>query len=250
MAFSFNTGSGQFNLGPSRSRSAMTITPSNIPAPDAPDMSELLATYEGLPRMFNPRAMLRTFDSAISESRTGTAQTGRNAATQYINSLRNLGVNTAGAGVVEAQARRAGNENTRALMSEREQLALQTKKEQAGIQASVASNLAGIRNDYVKTIADYNSKKASLQYQADASNAGTALSYDQLEQQRELEALRLAIASGGAAGTGLDAAVPDTISPGYIPNSGPIIPAMVNGRTQYGQVYSPGAIAAMGYRMV
>lgn len=250
--FSFSSGSGlKFTgLGPSRSRSAMTITPSPLPAPDAPDMSELLAAYGGLPQMFNPRRLLRTIDSAISASRTETGQTGRNAARAYTNQLQNYGINSAGAaGVVEAQARRAGNENTRELMSERESLALQAKKEQASLQANIGSSLAGIRNDYIKTIADYNSKKATLQYNADAANAGNALSYDQLEQQREIEEARLALAaSEGAGGTADPSAInPGPImTPGYIPNSGPLIPATINGIPQYRQVFTPGSIIAMG----
>lgn len=227
------------------SNASFKVTPPTEPPPEAPDMSELLAAYGGVPAAFNPARYVRGFDAAIGASRMATAQQGRNAGLAYSSRLQQMGVAPTAAGVVEAQARRAGNEQTRELMSEREQVALQARKEGMSLRASIAEKLAAIRDSYAKTVADYNARKAGFEFNASSVNAANALKDRELDMTEEELAARLGAAGGSPAAAGM----PPVITPGYIPTFGPITPATVNGRILPGQVISPDAIAAMGYRI-
>lgn len=235
-AFSLNGGDGGSSTAlslinrlsnPSTTTSALKITAPDLPPPEEPDYSELLAAYGAVPGVFNPRKLLRTFDSAIGASRLSAAQQGRNAGAAYSNRLMQQGVAPVAGGVVEAMGRRAGNENTRALMSEREGIALNAKKESMNLQAMIADKLAGIRDSYTKTVADYNARKAGLEFDTSSTNAANELKAAELNQRGVMTAAELAARMAAAGGTDDGDADREARSaaefvPGYIPSFGPI----------------------------
>lgn len=226
-----------------RGSTSLTVTPSDEPPPEMFDTSELVAQYEAVPQRFNPRRLLKSYDSALGESRAATQQQGNNAMRAYANRLMQMGVAPVASGVVGAQARRAGNANSTALLKDKETIASDMRAKAAGLQASIASNLASLRDSYTKTLADYNARQSSLKLNADQFNSGQGMRLLQMAEARRMQD------EATAASSGAEYMPQDVMTPGYIPNSGPITPATVNGIPQYGQVFSPASIIAMGGRL-
>lgn len=208
-------------------------------APTAPDISELTAQYGFAPRLANTGKLGKAIDSQITNTRASSAQQAANAARAYSARLMQMGISPLASGVVEGQVRTAGNREVADLTVKKEELQQQARKDAAMMAANLSQAIAGIRNDYSKTLADYNLRNATMQQQNNQFNAGLGLDAAKANMAAQQAAAELAAKlsmqgsgsgggggrGGGGPGGGLPVgADPHTFSPGYIPSWGPIQP--------------------------
>lgn len=213
------------------------------PPPTAPDIHELTDQYGFAPQLARRRT--KGIDDLILATRVGAAQSADNAAQGYSSRLQQLGFNPVSAGVVRAQVKRSGERPIADLTAQKDQMQYEARRDSATLAAQIANQIGSIRSAYSNTLADFNIRNAQLKQQNSQFNASTGLDVDKTNiatTQAEAElAARLAIASGGAggagggsAGVGGDGA---DFYPGYITNSGPIIPGRKDGVTYPGFVF-------------
>lgn len=221
----------------SSSSSRFQISPTNIPPPSEPVYPELQDQYGLVPSRFNTKAATSSLDAAIEAIHASSGQAGQNAARSYSQRLTQQGQNPVAAGVVQAQVEASGNRQAGELAVQRDNLKLQANKDAAMVAAGLAEQISSLRNDYVKTLADYNSRQAGLNFRTKATNATNAMSGEELALKRRLTDAQLAQLTATGGGQVKGPAGPadqlgttwQDIDPGYIPSFGPIVPGRMNG---------------------
>lgn len=208
-----NTDSGAGTASSLQSlQSGSTFDPSSIPdAPDAPDISELTGLFDRVPNLFNPRKIGRAFDDTISTTRSQGFQAASNAGKSYAAREMQMGINPVSAGVVEAQSRAPVYGAVNDLTRDKEAAKQKVRSEGASLSAQIASAIGGIRENYVKTLADYNLGAAGLAERSSEFTTATGQSREQIDYARN---------KADSAEAKANAA-----TPGYIPNAGAIDPS-------------------------
>lgn len=193
-------------------QSGSTFDPSSIPdAPDAPDISELTGLFDRVPNLFNPRKIGRAFNDTINTTRSQGFQAASNASKSYAAREMQMGINPVSAGVVEAQARAPVYGAVNDLTRDKEAAKQKVRSEGASLSAQIASAIGGIRENYVKTLADYNLGAAGLAERSSEFTTATGESREQIDYARSKADEKEAEAKNARVG--------------YIPDQGPIDPS-------------------------
>lgn len=226
------------------------ISPSTIPPPKEPSYPELQDQYGLVPQRFDARNAANSIEDTINAVKASSSQAGQNAARAYSARQTQQGQNPLGAGVVEAQVKNQGFNTVRDLAVQRDTLKLQANKDAAMVAAGIAEQISSLRNDYTKTLADYNARQAGLDFQTKQANVSNDFQAEDLVMKKKLAQAQLAQLLGGkgetaAAAKGNPAGVGESgtfmdFFPGYITNSGPIIGSRYRGVTDSNRVYYPG----------
>jgi hypothetical protein len=213
-------------------------------APTEPDFHELTDQYGAAPLL--GRRKTKGIDDLISATRVASGQAADNASQGYASRLAQQGFNPVAAGVVRAQVQKSGNRPIAELTAQKEQMQYEARKDAASLAATIANQIGSLRESYSRTLADYNARKAQLDQQNNQFNASSALDVGKTNlsaSQTDADlAARIAL-SGGAEGAGTKSAARPVgypgsdFFPGYIPNSGPIVPGRVGGTTYPGYVF-------------
>lgn len=218
-------------------------------------MGELTALYGKVPGMVDPRKVGKAFDGAIGTVQGMGGQIANNAATEAVarGGVTGGQINSS---MAKAQAMLPVYDTTSKLKVDKAAAVLDAGKAKASIMGGMASTMANLRTNYLTALGNLhlggqNSTNAWVAGQQQLLQKQTAD-----DRQYDLSMEQLATrASGGAAGAGssegyeiASAAMPNGVSsPGYITNSGPIRPAMLNGQAMRSTSGAdPAAIIAYG----
>lgn len=218
------------------------VTPPRIARPQPIDFHELSDQYGLVPRRFDTNQATQGLDDLISATQVAGGQQARNAATSYSNRLTQQGQNPVAAGVVQAQVQNQANTQVKDLTVQRDQMRLAAQKDAALVASGIAEKIAGVRQAYSQTLADYNARQSGIDLTASSTNASNNLSATELALKKRLQDAQIAqIAAPKIAQYGPDDGVgPNSwgFDPGYITNAGPLRDATVNGKRRNNTVYA------------
>lgn len=220
-------GSGQSNSG--------SYTKPFGPAPDPIDTSRLQALQNQVQRQAGIKSAMKDYDALAASTQAQGFQAANNAGASYGNRLMQAGINPTSAGVVAAQSKMPVYQQLAAIEKEKSTTRLDAINKSQSLAAQIAAQIAQIQLGYTKTLADYNMQQS--QYEFDTSKFNLASAEDRRRYDQDY-ALKLASLNGGGVGlggSGSKAGLPAITGgasmdyfPGYITNSGPIIPARGN----------------------
>lgn len=162
------------------------------------NMSELMDVYHGIPEAFDPSRQVKARNKAIGYQTSVGGQAAANAATEYANRASQTGGSALGAGVVQAQALMPVFAANAKLRGEASDIAAEAHQKAAGLAASIATTIGGLRESYLKTLTSYAQGQQGLaldKYKAEQSVASEAaqrqLGYAQTQADVYKEQLRL-----------------------------------------------------------
>lgn len=216
-----------------------------------------------------------TFDvsdtiNALEKSRNVNLQVGgqaaNNAASKYAEESGPGGSSGIGASMVRAKSLLPFLQGDYAGAAEEGKYRDSAKEKALAAGADIASSLAKLELDYTNSLANYNAQKSNFGMNFAGNKTGLALDASKLQSANAISAAQLAENArqadlsaairlrdtspastlGALAGAGGGAKRKPLMTSGYIPNSGMIQPATVNGRRLDNQYISPDAIQALG----
>lgn len=224
----------QYFAGPQAQR------PNYAPPPPAPNYGQLNQAYLATQRQGAINAAMKDYDALSASTQAQGFQSANNAGNIYANRLQQQGINPVASGVVAAQAKLPVYGQLAGITAQKEQTRLDATNKAQTLAAQISGQIAGLKQSYAGMLADYNSRIGGYDLDLNKFNASNyqydALNQDTYFKQQQLNAQRAAMAAGGAGSGGGTNGRPANFSPGYIPNSGPIIPSMTNGVINQGQV--------------
>lgn len=229
------------------------------PPPAGPDYGRLNRLADKVERQKMIKKAMGEYDALEAATQASGFQAANNAGNVYANRLMQSGINPTASGVVAAQARMPVYKQMAEIGVKREETRLDAVSKADSLAANIASTIANLQLGYANMLADFNQKTAGYELDLNKFNASQALRETEVGNADDIERAKLAAAgiamSGGGGGTSSSVknlaggGNSGQMFPGYIPNSGPVMPAQVNGQMLPGQVIMPGAAAQLGYQL-
>lgn len=149
----------------------------NFPAPPAaPDYSGLVGQETAINK--RTKAQVDTtsagYDALAASTLASGNQAASNAGAAYANQELQQGVNPIASGVVAAQAKLPVYQSLEGIQTEKTASVNDLYKNSMGLDYNIQNSIAGLRNDYAKTLASYNSQIAGYNTNLATFNAGQA----------------------------------------------------------------------------
>lgn len=190
-------------------------------------VQELHSMYGKVPSMMGTQGIEKAYDDSIATTRGMGGQIANNASREAVARAGITGgqINSE---MVKAQSMLPVYDATNKLTTEKAQAVADQKKSQAGLMAQIAQGLGSLRTDYLSHLSQI---QVSSQAQNNAWTSGQQqmrMGAQQADRAYQLSMQELAQRSNAATvgrPTGNN-------TPGYIPNSGPVQDAFVNGIRQ------------------
>lgn len=222
---------------------AVAVRP-NIPAPPtAPNLSNLQGILSNVQRNTGIKKAMQDYDALFAATQASGFQAADSSGSIYDQRLAQAGINPTSGGAVRAQAKMGVYKELEGITKEKSTTRLDAINKSQSLQASIAAQIASIRQAYSSTLADYNIRAAGLDFDLNKFNAGqSARRYSEGRtfdmQERELNARMEAMgldsngraSSSGNSGKSGSGGPMNDFYPGYIPNSGPVMPQIINGQ--------------------
>lgn len=190
--------------------------------PAAPNLSALTNTQNKIMAQRNSQiaAAMKEYDALEASTRASGFQAADNAGSVYAQRLIQQGINPSASGVVAAQARLPVYNTIHEITTDREKTRLDASSRADSLAAQLASTTEQIKLGYANLLADYNIKQTGLEVDASKFNASM---FDQQAAEVAGNSRRNGNGTNNSEGDGRYI-TPD-FTPGYVTNSGPIIPA-------------------------
>ena len=165
--------SQQTTIGANNQLNLSYSDPNNVKLPNwlstNPDdtMKELIGAYGNIQNTYNSTLanQVNARNNAISYQTSAGTQAANNAASEYAARAQQEGGSTLGAGVVKAQSMLPVYAANAGLRTEAADLAAKTHQEALGLSMQVGNTIAGLRQNYLKSLADFAQGQQSLQQQ-------------------------------------------------------------------------------------
>lgn len=210
-------------------------------APAPPNYSNLENQLNAVQRQGAIKKAMANYDALAATTKAAGFQAASNAGSVYAQRLQQQGINPVASGVVAAQAKLPVYSALEGIEQQKDQTRLTAVNQSQQLAAQIANQIAGLQLNYSGMLADYN--KANTGYNLDLNkfNAGQAFNQQQYQtdtyfKQQQLAAQAASMAASGHGNQNNVGGVRPGFSPGYIPNSGPIVPSTSNGVPSYNQV--------------
>jgi hypothetical protein len=193
-------------------------TPNFPAAPSSPDISGLLGQETAINKRTKAQADTTSagFDALAASTLASGSQAASNAGSAYANQELQQGVNPIASGVVAAQAKLPVYQSLEGIETQKTASVNDLYKNSMGLDYNIQNSIAGLREDYAKTLASYNSQiagyntnlatfNAGQTNQAGEFNASTAAQVSQNNSAQRLNyataAAQLAASGGGTSST-------------------------------------------------
>lgn len=209
---------------------ALPTRPAPPVAPNTSNLSTLLNTVQ---RQDAIKKAMKDYDDLTASTRSGGFQAASNAGSSYASRLMQSGVNPTGAGVVAAQAKTKVYDSLAQITQQKDATRLDAVNKSQALAAQIASAINNIQLSYSKTLADFNQQQFGYELNLNEFNAGQSRKVIESDRdynmRQQVLAAQLAASSGSGAEGGSGGATSGRDYPGYIPNSGPLDPQVING---------------------
>ncbi len=217
-------GGGSVNISTFHSGHGQADMPYIPPAPSGPDLGRLNSLADKVERKKAIKKAMAEYDELSAATEATGFQSANNAGTSYSNRLLQQGITPLAGGVVAAQAKMPVYRALAEIGTEKEKTRLDAVSRADALSAQIASQIAGLQQNHLNTLADYNLR-----------SAGYELDLNKFNASQEIEAAKLALAADAAArvggsGGGKGGGKFDTsllgpnFFPGYVGSFGPAVP--------------------------
>lgn len=223
------SGGGGLSVAPQGNSSSVggtnfSMSPVTLPPPPkGPGLKNLRGQLETVQRQDAINAAMKEYDDLEASTRSMGFQAAGNAGATYSARLMQAGINPVASGMVTAQAQLPVYQQLAQIGTEKEKTRLDATNRADALASQIASQIAQLQLGYANTLAQYNASMAGYNVDMSKFNASQALSAEELAQRERLAKLAAGGSSGGMPAIGTPAPVSSPF-PGYITNSGPIIP--------------------------
>jgi hypothetical protein len=185
------TGVGSTQLSTSNQNTLTTTGGSNnifvqpqptVAPPKMPNLRDLQALQDSKQRKHLINQALKSYDELSAITQASGFQSAQNAGNVYSQRMQQAGINPTASGVVAAQARLPVYDQLAKIGTEKATTKLDATNKSNEIAANIATTIAGIKLNYSKTLADFNSQQAQYRIDLDKFNS-TRLGQDQALNQ-------------------------------------------------------------------
>lgn len=232
-SFSFPTslGSTSTNFNTlTRGNANPFAVPTIGPPPIMPDISDLERLQEQRRRRKAIKEAEADFDALSASTRASGFQQADTAGNVYAQRLLQQGINPVASGVVTAQAKMPIFGKLNEIEAEKNKVSLDYGAKADEMAANIAKVIAEIQLSYSKSLADYNTTNAAFNLDLQKFDESKRNAAEQAAIEREkiaaarFSAEQQARSTGGVSGIGINPNLGNNFFPGYIPNSGSVIP--------------------------